>query len=90
MNRNDWTKICAFWGIVIATTLLIVNAIIHWAGGNLGLVGAIFDLLAKIALLLAVAFPAYSYVAHRKVGWKITYWVALVIYVVFIVLPVFI
>ena len=85
-ERRSFTKFCAFWGIVIAVGLLIVTAIFNAVGGSLGIVGTIFDVIAKLALLVAVAFPAYDYVRGRKIGWKITYWIALVLYVVCIVL----
>lgn len=80
------TEICAFWGIVIAVALLVVTAFLRMFGANLGTIASILDLVAKIALLVAVALPAYGYVRGRAMGWKVTYWVALILYIVFIVL----
>ena len=80
------TEICAFWGIVIAVALLIVTAFLRIFGASLGTIANILDLAAKIALLVAIALPAYGYVRGRSVGWKVTYWVALILYIVFIVL----
>ncbi len=85
-SNRGFVKACAFWGIVIAVVLLIVTAIFNALGGSLGIIGTIFDVLAKAALLIAVCIPAYSYVRGRSIGWKVTYWVALVLYIVFIVL----
>lgn len=85
-NNSGFVKFCSFWGIVIAVALLIVTAIFNAVGGNLGIVGTIFDVLAKLALLIAVSIPAYNYTRGKKIGWKVTYWVALILYIVCIVL----
>ena len=85
-ERRNFTKFCAFWGIVIAVALLVVTAIFNAVGGSLGLIGSIADLVAKIALIVAVSFPAYDYVRGKSKGWKIVYWIALVLYIVCIVL----
>lgn len=87
-ERRSFTKFCAFWGIVIAVGLLILTAVFNAIGGSLGIVGTILDVIAKVALLIAIALPAYDYVRGRGIGWKITYWVALVLYIVCIVLGV--
>lgn len=85
-ERRSFTKFCAFWGIVIAVALLIITAIFNAIGGSLGILGSLFDLIAKIALIVAVAFPAYDYVKGKTKAWKIIYWIALVLYIVCIVL----
>ena len=38
-------------------------------------------MVSMIALLVAVAFPAYDYCRGRGKNWKIVYWVALVLYI---------
>lgn len=85
-ERRNFTKFCAFWGIVIAVALLIFTAIFNAIGGSLGMLGSLFDLVAKVALIIAVSFPAYDYVRGKTKGWKIVYWIALVLYIVCIVL----
>ncbi len=79
-NKNDFTRGCAFWGILVTAVLFVVGGILTWCGVNSQIVN-IFELLAKIALLVAVALPAYDWVKYKKTGWKVTYWIALVIYV---------
>lgn len=86
MNRHDWERLCAFWGIVIATALFVVVTVLHWVGASLGNVETILDLVAKVALLVAIAIPGYDFVRGKRVGWKVTYWVALILYIVFIAL----
>ena len=85
-EKRSITKFCAFWGIVIAVVLLVLTAIFNAVGGSLGMIGSISDLVAKIALAVAVAFPAYDYVRGKAKGWKIVYWIALILYIVCIVL----
>ena len=79
-NKNDFIRGCAFWGILVTAILFVVGGIFRWVGLGEGLINLV-DLLAKIALLVAIAFPAYDWVKYKKTGWKVTYWIALVVYV---------
>ena len=80
-NKNDFVRACAFWGILIAATVFVVGGILRWIPGIGDTVVNILDLLAKIALLVAVSIPAFDWVKYKKVGWKVTYWIALAVYV---------
>ena len=79
----DIVKLCAFWGIFIAAILFVARGILNFF--DLGSVGGtimnIFDILGKLALLVAVAFPAYNYVRGKARVWKIIFWVALIVYI---------
>ena len=37
-----------------------------------------FTFLGNIALIIAVAIPAWQFVKYRSTGWKVVYWIALV------------
>ena len=76
-SSYTWTEICAFWGMIIAS----VNDISHDVASILSLVSNIMSLLGSIALLVAIAIPAWQYVKYRSKGWKVVYWIALVVYV---------
>ena len=99
-ERRDMVKTCAFWGLAISAVMFVVGGIITFIASNTGSVGAILNqvssilnLLASLALLVAIALPAYGYVRGRKRFWKVFYLIALVIYVlgvVFGMLPRFI
>ena len=78
-NKNDFVRACAFWGIVVTAILFVVGGVLNFVGLNS--IAGIFDLLAKIALLVAVAIPAYDWIKYKKTAWKVVYWIALVIYV---------
>ena len=77
--KHDLVKACAFFGILISAILFVVGAIMNWCG--LGNITYIFNLIASIALLIAVAFPAWDYVKYRGKAWRILYWVVLIIYI---------
>ena len=83
VERVDVIKLCAFWGIFLAAVLFVARGILGFF--DLGSVGStimsVFDLLGKLALLVAVAFPAYGYVRGKAKVWKIIYWVALIVYI---------
>ncbi len=75
-KNNGLASMCAFWAIIIAAALFL-------CGGFLGkfptLVG-ILDLLAKIALAIAIAFPALSYASGKGFIWRVIFWIALAVY----------
>ena len=79
-DKNNFVRACAFWGILVTATLFVVSGILTWCNVGLQIV-YIFELLAKLALLVAVAIPAYDWVKYKKTAWRVVYWIALVIYV---------
>ena len=79
-NKNEFVRACAFWGILIAATVFVVGGIFRWVGINDAVIG-VLDLVAKIALLVAVAIPAYDWVKYKKVGWQVVFWIVLAVYV---------
>ncbi len=85
----DIVKLCAFWGIFLAAALFIASGILNLVNISFTII-SILDMIAKLALLVAVAFPAYNYVRGKAQVWKIIYWAAMLIYVlgcVFSVIP---
>ena len=42
---------------------------------------SVLELIGKLALLVAIAFPAYEYSRRLHKAWRIIFWIALVIYV---------
>ena len=80
-NKNEFVRACAFWGILIAAVVFVIGGILQWVGGISAAIIGILDLVAKIALLIAVAIPAYDWIKYKKVGWKVVYWIALVVYI---------
>lgn len=95
-ERRDIVKICAFWGLAISAIMYVTSGLITFivkllsnidarTAGVLGQISGIASLVASIALAVAIALPAYSYVRGKNKNWKIFYWVVLSIYVLGIV-----
>ncbi len=86
-TKHSVTNLCAFWGLAIAAVMFIVSTIIalvdSFGGGipnGVARLMNILEIISEIALLVAVALPAYSYVRGKRRNWKIFYWVAFAIY----------
>ena len=90
-----WVELCAFWGMVVAAFTHffggLFRALVNWAFSNstagnlLTSIANICQLLGNIALLVAIALPAYQFVKYRTKGWRIFYWVALVLFILGVV-----
>lgn len=91
-STHTWTEICAFWGMVIAAVAYIFSGLfrflINWIDGIshsvasvLNTISSVTQLLGSIALLIAIAIPAWQFVKYKSKGWRVCYWIALVIYV---------
>ena len=90
-----WSEVCAFWGMVIAGFThffgYFFNALVKWAfndksiGNTLIRVANILTLLGNIALLIAIAIPAYQFVKFKSKGWRTFYWIGLVLFILSVV-----
>ena len=91
----SWTEICAFWGMVVAgfTHFFggLFHALVKWAfndskfGNVLNSIANICELLGNIALLIAIALPAYQFVKYKSKGWKIFYGISLALFILGVV-----
>lgn len=90
-ERRDLTKFSAFWSITLAGVVVLfrfvlqllmkLGVVITWGNSVVSICG----ILSSVLLVLAVAFPAYAYVRGKKKGWKIVFWVALVLHIMGVV-----
>ena len=78
-KNKSFSVVCAFWGLLIASSVFVVSGIFR-AFGILSSIVSILDLAGKIALFLAVALTAYEFVKDKKTGWKVTYWIVVIVY----------
>ena len=74
--RRSFVKLCAFFGLIIAAFLFVFGGL--FSGST---AGSILEIIGKLALLVAVAFPAYEYSCGMKKVWRIIFWIALAIYI---------
>ncbi len=90
-ERTDLTKFCAFWGMAIAAILYICSGVLNLlirfvdslssdTAGVLRQTVSIITLLGNIAIIIAIGLPAYGFVRGKSKGWKVFFWVALVIF----------
>ena len=95
-SSSTWVEVCAFWGMVVAAFSHffggLFNALLGWLHdldpkmvNILGRVANICQLLGSIALLVAIAVPAYQFVKYKSKGWKVFYWIALVLFILGVV-----
>lgn len=93
VRKRSMVEFCAFWGLAIVAVLFVVTAILNAIRRLLEInvldsVITAFDVVAKVALLVAVGLPGFSYVRGRSTGWKVFFWVALIIYALGVVFSV--
>ena len=74
--KRDLVKFCAFVAHIVAAFTFTFGGLFSGS-----LAGRILDLVAKVALLIAIAFPAYHFSRGCKTVWRVIFWIALVIYV---------
>ena len=87
-SNRDIVKFAAFWGMSLAALFYIFSGIISLilklinskTAGILSNIVTIFTLLGNIAIIVAIAIPAWRYVSHKSKGWKIFYWIMLVVF----------
>ena len=89
ITNGSIVRTCAFWGMAVAAVLYLVSGIIalidRFAGTSLSQIVGIFSLLGNIAMIVAIAFPAYSYVSGKSKNWRIIYWILLAVFVLGVV-----
>lgn len=84
-TRSDllsFSRVLAFIVLVLAVVILIVLSILRLTDnkswGGIGILSLIKDL----ALIGAIAIPAFYFVKPKKQAWRIIYWICLVIIIV--------
>ena len=92
VTNGSIVRTCAFWGMAVAAVLYIVSGLINFIAKYTGGLGAtlqavvgIITLLGNIAVIVAIALPAYGYVSGKNRNWRAAYWVFLIIFVLGVV-----
>jgi hypothetical protein len=81
-SGNDLARICAFVALMLSAILWVILAIPGIDGNVKGTLSFVKD----IALLIAIAIPAYKFAKSLGKTWVIVYWVVMVVAIVFLVL----
>lgn len=88
-STSTWTEICAFWAMVISGFAYLFGGAIRFimsfvddvAPRTMALLNNIINIITfvgNIALIVAIAIPAWQFVKYKGTGWKVVYWIALV------------
>lgn len=88
--RRDFIKLCCFVTLLLAAVLIFVQNLLPLVGVDVS--GALFNvlrLIKDIALLLGIAFGAYSFARAHGKTWVIVFWVAVALYVASAILGLF-
>ncbi|MDE6001663.1 MAG: hypothetical protein K2G96_05035 [Clostridia bacterium] len=97
-GNRDLVKFCSFWGMTIAALFYIFSGFINFlikvikslngtkTAATLSQICSILTLLGNIAIIIAIAIPAWRYVSTKSRGWKIFYWIMLVVFAFGVVL----
>lgn len=98
VTNRDIVTFCAFWAMTIAAIMYIFSGVINFiinafeavkaskSAVVLSKIVSIGMFLGNIALIVAVALPAWRYVKGRSRSWKAVYWIALVVFALGVVL----
>ena len=86
-HTHSLPQICSFWGVVLSAASMFIGFFVRllevcgitisWSGTLIN----ICTIISMVALLVAVALPAYGYVRDKTKAWKIVYCVSLVLYI---------
>ena len=74
-KASKFVKLCAFIALILSAALFVFGGLFSGS-----IIGDILNLVAKLALLIAIVVPAYQFSSGLKKGWKIVFWIALIIY----------
>lgn len=79
-----WVKVTAFWGLIIAGIVGIVNfiisllvklEIISGAGSTLGRMIGVMGLISQLAFFISAFLAGYAHSRGKSQGWRITFWI---------------
>lgn len=82
-TRVSIVDLLAFLALAAAAILLVIGPIIKWVLQNTGgmVVMQALTLVSQYCLLAAIAIPGWYFVRGRRKGWRIAYFIFLVIYI---------
>ena len=80
-SKNSFVRLCCFIALILAAVLILIFNVLPHIGLSIGgPVVRVLTFVKDIALLLGIAFGAYSFCQGKK-GLVITFWVAVALYV---------
>ncbi len=98
IGTRSTVNLCAFWAMAIAALMYLFSGLVHFlitvfesikaskSAAVLAKLVTIGNFLGNIALIVAIAIPAWHYAKGRGKNWRICYWIALVVFALGVVL----
>ena len=82
-TRWSGVDLLAFLALASSAILFLVGKIIGWIIKELrgGIVLQVLSMVAQYCLLAAIAIPGWYFVRNKSTGWRVAYFVFLIIYV---------
>ncbi len=82
-NYPRWVCGFAFFALALAALLLLTGPIIDWILKETDSTGIkdILNMVSQYCLLAAIALPGWFFVRHKRIGWKIAFFIFLTVYV---------
>lgn len=95
--NHDMVKFCSFWGMSLAALFYIFGGILRFiisvvknlsdkTANTMGQIVSIFEFLGGVAIIVAIALPAWRYVSTKSKSWKVFYWIMLAVFAFGVVL----
>ena len=91
-NKTNKTilNLFSFVALIIVAALVVVNNLLPILGVNMGgVVFVILEIIKDLLILVVIGFSAYDYISSKTEGYVITFWVAVAVFVVGIILGIF-
>ena len=83
-RHYDVVNLCACIALFITAFLYLAGWVFRlFSFTGVGKIVSVLNLIASVALLIAIALPAYRHVrtTHNRRAWTACYWVALIVYI---------
>lgn len=84
-SRASYLPLISFVALVLSGIAWLLAFVLNQVGVGAGIVG-IIDTVAKILMIIVILFVAYAYVKNKAIAYKIIYWIAAVIAILFSIL----
>lgn len=74
-GKGSLLRACGYFALVISAFLFLFGGIFS------GTVKSVFNLIGQLCILVGVGIPAYDFTRGKRIGWRVVYWIALIVYV---------
>lgn len=81
-SGNGIVRACTYFALVIAAAIFLFSGLVYALEiAALTKLVSTFNLIGQILLAIGIAFPAYDFTCGKSKGWRVIFWIALIVYV---------